>query len=164
MEMISCHFNVHLLIPGECGTCRYEESIRQKCAEMMYEWYNERNYFKFRAYLYVNWYKPEQSKLWARPANTDEITLLKTTMVFESHWRRVKHDFLHMFNRPRIDFLFWTLTSQWIPQGINKTRAIQKGDHRTVSACWRKFLRKSGGISRNLRYDLKTSSSVRQIQ
>ncbi|KAI0992463.1 hypothetical protein K3495_g15722 [Podosphaera aphanis] len=50
LDMFSCHFNAHPLIPDEFGTRRSKESIHRKCAEMMYEWCKDRDYFKLWAY------------------------------------------------------------------------------------------------------------------
>lgn len=118
LEMFSCQFNADLWILDGFGTRPSKECIHRKCAGMMYEWYKERDFFKIWAYLYVNWYKLGQWKLWARSANPDEIPVLKTTMIVDSHWRRVKHNFLNKFNRSRIDLLILALTPQSIPQGI----------------------------------------------
>lgn len=68
--------------------------------------------------------------------------MLKTTMIVESHWRRIKRDFLYRFNRPRIDLVIWVLTSRAIPQGLDRIRAIQLGDFRNGVASWRKTFKK----------------------
>ncbi|RKF54775.1 hypothetical protein OnM2_095010, partial [Erysiphe neolycopersici] len=46
------------------------------------------------------------------------IPVLKTTIIIESHWRKVKHDFLHRFSCPRIDLVSWVTTSRVAPQAI----------------------------------------------
>lgn len=63
-------------------------------------------------------------------------------MIVESHWQKIKHDYLHHFNRPRIDLVIWVLTSQVIPQGLDRMEAIRKGDHRKATASWRKAFKK----------------------
>lgn len=40
-------------------------------------------------------YRSGRWELWARSHNTVEIPVLETTMIAESHWRRIKHNFLH---------------------------------------------------------------------
>lgn len=142
LEIFSRHYNAHSLIPDHNGTYRSSEAIHRECISEMYAWCRARNYFRLWAYLYVNWYKPGQWRLWARSANTREIPVLKTTMIVESHWRKIKHDYLHHFNRPRIDLVIWVLTSQVIPQGLDRMEAIRKCDHRKATASWRKAFKK----------------------
>ena len=108
----------------------------------MYARCRSRNYFRLWAYFFVNWYKPGQWELWARSANATEIPVLKTTMIVESHWRKVKHDYLHRFNRPRIDLVLWVLTSRVVPNAINRMEAIRNGNHRKATASWRKAFKK----------------------
>jgi hypothetical protein len=48
--------------------------------------------------------------------------VLKTTMIVESHWRKLKHDYLHKFNnRPQIDLVVWVLH---IPGSLVRMRAL----------------------------------------
>ncbi|KAI1005725.1 hypothetical protein K3495_g2493 [Podosphaera aphanis] len=63
-------------------------------------------------------------------------------MIVESHWRRIKRDFLYRFNRPRIDLVIWVLTSRAISQGLDRIRAIQLGDFRKGVASCRKTIKK----------------------
>jgi hypothetical protein len=142
LEIFSRHYNAHPLIPDHNGTYRSAEAIHRECITEMYSWCRARNYFRLWAYLYVNWYKPEQWELWARSANAREIPVLKTTMIVESHWRKIKHDYLHRFNRPRIDLVVWVLTSRVIPNGLDRMEAIRNGDYRKATASWRKTFKK----------------------
>ncbi|KAL1704651.1 hypothetical protein EV121DRAFT_205376 [Schizophyllum commune] len=66
------------------------------------------------AYLWENWYRPSRWQLWAR-STCSSIPVLKTTMIMESHWRRIKHDFLHHFRLPRCDLLVWILVTKLTP-------------------------------------------------
>ncbi|KAF8588750.1 hypothetical protein K439DRAFT_1533549 [Ramaria rubella] len=66
------------------------------------------------AYLWENWYTPGRWKLWAR-SEYDKIPRLKTTMICESHWGRIKHDYLHHFHKPRLDVLVWVIMTKLIP-------------------------------------------------
>lgn len=142
LEIFCLPYNAHLLIPDRNGTYRSPEAIHRESATEMYEWCRARNYYLLWAYLYVNWYKPGQWELWARSMNVQEIPVLKTTMVIESHWRKIKHDYLHRFNRPRIDLVLWVLTSQIVPNAINRMEAIQNGDCCKATASWRKAFKK----------------------
>lgn len=63
-------------------------------------------------------------------------------MIVESHWRLIKHDFLHRFSRPRIDFVTWILIKFVFPAAKRKMHAILEGDHRVAIASWRKCFKK----------------------
>lgn len=143
LEMFSRHFNMHSLIPDQNGTYRSAERIHIDCVNELYTWCHSRNYFRLWAYLFVNWYAPEQWKLWARSSCSEAIPVLKTTMIVESHWRRIKHDYLHQYNRPRIDLVVSILTSLVIPQAIDKMNAIRCKNHRKAVAAWRKAFKKN---------------------
>ena len=138
LGIFSRHYNAHSKIPDHSGNLRSPEVIHRDCADEMYLWCHAKNYFKLWAYLYTNWYKIGQWEMWARSNNPNEIPVLKTTMILESHWRRIKCDFLHRFNRPRIDLVIWVLTTRSIPQGIDRMMAIQAGNRRKAVASWRK--------------------------
>jgi hypothetical protein len=63
------------------------------------------------AYLYRRWYTAEMWKLWARSV-VDHIPNGKSTMMIESHWRVLKRNHLHYSNRPRLDYLVYTITQK----------------------------------------------------
>ncbi|KIN93911.1 hypothetical protein M404DRAFT_17256 [Pisolithus tinctorius Marx 270] len=93
--MIENHFCAHPFIPGyshpsPAGICQW--AVKQ-----MYKF--------FWAYLWENWYCHGCWELWVQSAEPNEIPRLKTTMVMESHWHRIKVDFLHHFSKPHVDLL-----------------------------------------------------------
>jgi hypothetical protein len=132
------HFNCHPLIPDQDGTFRSAEELHRHCASEMYHWCHKRNYYRLWAYLWNHWYQPSQWKLWARSVNPTEIPVLKTTMIVESHWRKVKHDYLHRYNRPRVDLVVWVLVSSLIPSVITKMHAVIQHNYRQANPSWRK--------------------------
>ncbi len=140
--MFSRHFNMHSMIPNQNGTFRSAEQIHFDCINELYAWCRARNYFRLWTYLFINWYAPDVWKLWARSANPDSMPVLKTTMIIESHWRRIKHDYLHRFNRPRIDLVTWVLVSRVVPQALERMTAMLKKDHRIATAAWRKAFKR----------------------
>ena len=165
LEIFCRHYNAHPLIPDKNGTYRSSEVIHHECAAEMYAWCRSRNYFRLWAYFFVNWYKPGQWELWARSANAIEIPVLKTTMIVESYWRKIKHDYLHRFNRPRIDLVLWVLTSRVVPNAIDRMEAIRNGNHRKATASWRKGLSKSNGKSLGIeKSSLEIWRSITPIQ
>ena len=111
LDIFRRNFKMHSMIPDQNGTYRTKHQIYLDCINEIYIWCHVRNYFRLWAYLFVNWYAPEQWKLWVRSVNPDSLPVLKTTMITESHWRKIKHDYLHRFNRPRIDLVCWVIVS-----------------------------------------------------
>ncbi|KAK9357301.1 hypothetical protein V1504DRAFT_472177 [Lipomyces starkeyi] len=99
----------------------------------MYTWCKARGYYRLWAYLYVNWYCEEQWKLWERAADPAEIPIVKTTMIAESHWRTLKHDYFHRFNRPRVDLVVWILTFRVLPNAVHRMKLFRMDN----SACSR---------------------------
>ena len=138
LDIFSRHFNSHPLIPDQNGIYRSAERIYGDSAAEIYHWCRSKNYFRLWAYLWVNWYQPDQWRLWARSFNEEEIPILKTTMILESHWRRIKHDYLHRFNRPRIDLVVWVLLSRLIPNALARMHALLQRNHRQATASWRR--------------------------
>ncbi|KAI9806204.1 MAG: hypothetical protein M1825_006319 [Sarcosagium campestre] len=135
LQMFERHYNMHPLIPDQNGTYRSSNAIHRESIREIYTWCRARNYFRLWAYLWINWYKLGQWELWARAANEKEIAVLKTTMIVESHWRKIKHDYLHRFNRPRIDMVVWILISRAIPQAVERMKALLSGDSRLGERC-----------------------------
>ena len=90
----------------------------------------------------MNWYAPVQWKLWARSAGPSGISVLKTTMIVESHWRRIKYDYIHRYNRLRMDLIVILLTSLVVPEAVEKMNAISSKFFRKAMAAWRKFFKK----------------------
>ena len=138
IQMFSRHFNYHSLIPDKNGTFRPAQNIHRECAGEMYHYCKARGFFRLWAYFFTNWYCDEQWKLWARSANAMEIPVLKTTMIVESHWRVLKHQFLHRFNRPRIDLVTWILITRVMPDALLRMQAVESGEKRIKKAAWRK--------------------------
>lgn len=142
LRLIDKHFNLHPLISDSNGTLLSAEDIYTNCVGEMYRFCRTRDFFRLWAYLWSNWYRPQTWKLWARAANDTEIPVLRTTMIAESHWRVIKHDFLHRFNRPRIDMVIWVLDRFAIPRSITKLEYNLKGDFRLGRSAWRKAFKR----------------------
>ena len=138
IQMFSRHFNYHSLIPDGNGIFRPAQDIHRQCASEMYHYCKARDFFRLWAYFFINWYSHEQWKLWARSANAMEIPVLKTTMIVESHWRVLKHQFLHRFNRPRIDLVTSILVTRVMPDALVRMRAVKSGENRVKKTAWRK--------------------------
>ncbi|KAJ3819898.1 hypothetical protein F5880DRAFT_1031187 [Lentinula raphanica] len=137
---IEAHRHAHPLIPGYSAPT--SQGIYHWAVKQMYNLCVEHDLRELWAYLWENWYRPRRWKLWARSA-IDEITILKTTMICESHWRRIKHDFLHHFHKPRLDLLVWILITKLAPAYYRKLDLLltNTGRYRELSS-WRKPFKK----------------------
>jgi hypothetical protein len=142
LEIFCRHFNLHPLIPDPNGTYKSSGTLHRECAAEIYTWCKARGYYRLWAYLFINWYRPEQWRLWARAADPAEIPAVKTTMIVESHWRTLKHEYLHRFNRPRVDLVVWILTSRVLPDAVHRMMAISSGQFRIFKARWREAFKK----------------------
>ncbi|KAJ7721079.1 hypothetical protein DFH07DRAFT_691115, partial [Mycena maculata] len=112
LSMMEKHFCAHPLLPGYAHPS--PEGIKRWAVLQMYKFCVEHGLPEVWAYLWENWYRRSRWELWARCAHP-EILVLKTTMILESHWRRIKHDFLHHFHMPRCDLLVWILVTKLAP-------------------------------------------------
>ena len=135
--IFSRHLNSHPAFPDINGICKDSQVIYRESVQEIYAWCRAKGYFRLFAYLWNNWYKYSQWETWARAASP-EIPVLKTTMVVEAHWRTVKHDYLHRFNRPRIDLVVWILLTKVVRDSLHRLDRIVKKERREGGASWRK--------------------------
>ncbi|KAF7966149.1 hypothetical protein HWV62_39928 [Athelia sp. TMB] len=136
IDLIEAHLCAHPLIPGYSAPS--PEGIREWAVKQTYQYCAEHDLREVWAYLWQNWYRPGRWELWARSV-CPEIPVLRTTMMLESHWRRIKKDFLHHFHKPRIDLLVWVLVVKLAPTYYRKLDQFltTTGRFRELAA-WRK--------------------------
>ncbi len=75
-------------------------------------------------YLWNEWYSPERWILWLRAGCDNKISILKTNMFVEGHWKVLKRDFLYKFFRPRLDLVVFIIMEQVIPHQQKKFEQI----------------------------------------
>ncbi|KAF7371915.1 SWIM-type domain-containing protein [Mycena venus] len=136
VQLMERHLNTHPLIPGYSHPS--PAGIREWAVKQMYNFCFEHDLPEAWAYLWENWYRQGRWELWAR-AEHPEIPRLKTTMMVESHWRRIKKDFLHHFHKPRVDLLVWILVAKLAPEYYRRLDNLLTniGRFRQLSS-WRK--------------------------
>ncbi|POG60244.1 hypothetical protein GLOIN_2v1847703 [Rhizophagus irregularis DAOM 181602=DAOM 197198] len=66
------------------------------------------------AYMWKEWYCAERWVLWMRAGCENKISVLKTTMIVESHWKVLKRDFLYKFFRPQLDLVVFIITKKML--------------------------------------------------
>ncbi|KAF7367605.1 SWIM-type domain-containing protein [Mycena sanguinolenta] len=142
VSMMEKHYCAHPLLPGYAHPSA--EGIRRWAVLQMYKFCVEAGLREVWAYLWENWYRSSRWELWARSVNP-EIPFLKTTMILESHWRRIKHDFLHHFHMPRCDLLVWILIVKLAPTFYRKLDRLltDTGRYRELPA-WHKDCKRVG--------------------
>ncbi|KAJ7586328.1 hypothetical protein C8J56DRAFT_787434, partial [Mycena floridula] len=115
-----------------------KQRVQMTAHEALYNFCVKFNMQAVWAYLWENWLRPGRWELWARSGHSD-IPILKTTMILESHWRRIKKDFLHHFSNPRVDLLVWILVTKLAPTYYRKLDLILHPIPRYRElAAWRK--------------------------
>ncbi|KAJ6607050.1 hypothetical protein B0H10DRAFT_2073246 [Mycena sp. CBHHK59/15] len=136
VAMMEKHFCAHPLLPGYAMPTA--EGIKRWAVSQIYQFCVEHGLREVWAYLWENWYRKSRWELWARSVNR-EIPVMKTTMMLESHWRRIKHDFLCHFHMPRCDLLAWIIVVKLAPSYYRKLDRLltETGRYRELP-CWRK--------------------------
>ncbi|KAJ7342562.1 hypothetical protein DFH08DRAFT_1012256 [Mycena albidolilacea] len=134
LTMMEKHYCAHPLLPGYAHPSA--EGIKRWAVSQMYKFCVEHGLREVWAYLWENWYRKSRWELWARSVHP-KIPILKTTMILESHWRRIKHDFLHHFHMPRCDLLAWILIVKLAPSYYLKLARLltDTGRYRELP-CW----------------------------
>ena len=116
------HLHQHPLIPTSKGQFLTKDTIYEASVHEMYTFCKNNCLISLWSYLWTEWYSDVKWKLWARSSCEDKISILKTTMFIEGHWKTIKRDFLYKFFRPRID-LVYVLTKKVI---IHQQRKLQQ--------------------------------------
>ncbi|EAU90664.2 hypothetical protein CC1G_03933 [Coprinopsis cinerea okayama7 len=139
-RLMEKHYCAHPLIPGESGPTTTE--IKRWAVSQMYMYCISNELPEVWAYLWENWYREGRWELWARSVHS-QIPVLKTTMILEAHWRRIKRDFLNKFHMPRCDLLAWILVTKLAPTYYRKLARVftDTGRYREL-ASWRKDFKK----------------------
>ncbi|KAF7378400.1 SWIM-type domain-containing protein [Mycena sanguinolenta] len=168
ITMMERHFCAHPLLPSFAHPSSV--GIRRWAVMEMYKFCVENRWREVWAYLWENWYRKTRWELWARSVHP-EIPVLKTAMILESHWRRIKHDFLHHFHMPRCDLLAWILVVKLAPTYYRKLerQLTDTGRYRELPSwrktfkTWRKLEKTSITVPVNPAYKTDTKKNVLQL-
>ncbi|KAJ3751557.1 hypothetical protein DFH05DRAFT_1570663 [Lentinula detonsa] len=136
IDLMEQHYCAHPLIPGYAHPSL--GGIKEWAVKKIYSFCVKNDLREVWAYIWENWYRAGRWELWARSVDNG-IAILKTTMMVEAHWRRIKHDFLHHFHSPRIDLLAWILITKLAPPYYHHLSQMMtdSGCYRNL-ASWRK--------------------------
>ena len=124
LRLLTKHFCQHPLLPERHGEPRTAELIYSDSVHEAYLYCKNNHLREVWAYLWTSWYAPDKWKLWARSAHPYAIPRKRTTMVVEAMWRNLKRLVLHLHNRPRVDFVTFSLVTQALPLYRHKLSKI----------------------------------------
>ncbi len=144
--LIHRHFNYHSKIPFEGGIWKSEAAIHQMCAAEVYSFCRGREWWRTWVYFWAEWYTPEKWRLWARSVSVD-LPVWKTIMILESHWRVLKHDILHPYNRRRMDLVVHCIIRELMPISVQKMYHLLSRNHRMYRASWRRHLKRQNLVT-----------------
>src|SRR3954453_4105531 len=121
------HLHQHPLIPTSDGQFLSSTIIQKTAIQEMYEFCKENSLISLWSYLWGEWYNDKRWPLWARSAYDEKISILKTTMFIEGHWKVIKRDFLYKFFRPRLDLVVYIIISKVMTHQVRKLQQILTG-------------------------------------
>ena len=78
--------------------------------------------------------------LWARAASPERMSIHRTNMAAEVHFKLLKHLYLFGYTRSPPDMVAWLLVSTVMPIYTEKVRGILEGDFRRHELSWRSQL------------------------
>jgi hypothetical protein len=125
-EIINRHLHQHPLIPNSTGEYLTSIQIREQAVKEIYSFYKQHSLIRLWVYLWKEWYNDSRWELWARSTH-ENISILKTTMFIEGHWKALKRDFLYKFFRPHLDLVTYIILLKMIPLQKRKFQQILDG-------------------------------------
>lgn len=110
-KMMDKHLHLHPLILTNNQSLSSSE-IWELAVNEMYMYCEQHSLPFLWTYMWKEWYCSERWILWMRAGCENKISVLKTTMIMESHWKVLKRDFLYKFFRPRLDLVVFIITKK----------------------------------------------------
>src|SRR5947207_520207 len=96
-NLMDIHLHQHTLIPNKNEMHKSNEKIWANSVYEMYQFYKQHNLPWLWSYMWREWYFENRWFLWMRAGYDSKISVLKTTMFVEAHWKVLKRDFLYKF-------------------------------------------------------------------
>jgi len=134
------HLHQHPLIPTINGQFLSSNSIWTMVVKEMYNFCKQHSLQWLWAYLWNEWYNADRWFLWFRAECNDQLSIFKTNMFVEAHWKVLKRDFLYKFFRPRLDLVVFVIMEQVVPH--NKRKFNQIFVVKREKADWRKVFKR----------------------
>ncbi|CAB4438821.1 unnamed protein product [Rhizophagus irregularis] len=127
-KMMNDHLHKHPLIPTIDGQFLSSASIWKMAVEEIYNFCKQNSLPWLWVYLWNEWYNADRWFLWFRAGCGDKLSIFKTNMFVEAHWKVLKRDFLYKFFRPRLDLVIFVIMEQVVPHNKRKFEQIFVGN------------------------------------
>ncbi|PKY39601.1 hypothetical protein RhiirA4_526491, partial [Rhizophagus irregularis] len=114
-NMMNNYLHQHPLIPTIDGKFLSSTQIWTEAVQEIYNFCQQNSLPRLWVYLWNEWYGAERWFLWLRAGCSNKLSILKTNMFVEAHWKVLKRDFLYKFFRPRLDLVVFIIMEQVIP-------------------------------------------------
>jgi hypothetical protein len=126
-NLMNIHLHQHTLIPNKNEMHESNEKIWANAVYEMYQFCHQHNLPWLWSYMWREWYSENHWFLWMRAGYDSKISVLKTTMFVEAHWKVLKRDFLYKFFRPRLDLVIYIINKKVIVHQKRKFEQIMLG-------------------------------------
>jgi hypothetical protein len=123
-ELMNKHLHQHPLIPMDNGQFLSSTEIWNAAVQEIYYFCKKNSLAWLWVYLWNEWYSLERWILWFRAGCDNKISILKTNMFVEAHWKVLKRDFLYKFFRPRLDLVVFIIMEQVIPHQQRRFKQV----------------------------------------
>ena len=135
-KFMNNHLHQHPLIPTADGQFLSSNSIWTMAVEEAYNFCKKHSLPWLWSYLWNEWYGPADCwYLWFRAGCSNKISIFKTNMFVEAHWKVIKRDFLYEFFCPRLDLVVFIISNYLQLNGKRLT-----GECRTIKKIFRIFM------------------------
>ena len=139
-ELMNKHLHQHPLIPTTDEKFLSSASIWKLAVEEIYNFCKKHSLPWLWVYLWNKWYNSERWILWLRASCDDKLSIFKTNMFVEAHWKVLKRDFLYKFFRSQLDLVVFIIMKQGI--SVEESRFQQLFAVEREKAEWRKAFKK----------------------
>ncbi|CAB4392902.1 unnamed protein product [Rhizophagus irregularis] len=123
-EKMNKHLHEHPLIPMANGQFRSSNQIWKEAVKEIYDFCQQHLLSWLWVYLWNEWYSADRWFLWFRAGCSNKLSIMKTNMFVEAHWKVLKRDFLYKFFRPRLDLVVFIIMKQVVPHNERKFNHI----------------------------------------
>src|SRR3954453_13255195 len=106
------HLHQHPLIPTINVEFLSSTQIWTMAVKEIYNFCKQNSLLWLWVYLWNEWYCSERWNLWLRAGCDNKISILKTNMFVEAHWKVIKRGFLYQFFRPRLELVVFVIMEQ----------------------------------------------------
>ncbi len=123
LRKFSKHLCQHPFFPTSSGTYQTSSEIHRACVYDMYTFCCDCGLTEAWAYLWNSWYGCWN--LWARSSCESRLSRIRTTMITENHWKRLKHGYLRFKIRSPLDQTVYIIAYSTIDSYIHSANILE---------------------------------------